>query len=334
MEDEVGRAGLDEAEWWSGSKARAFISCGQKGAREREFARAIQTLVRNKGFVPYLAFENHSSKALTEGIYAHLRTADYFLFVDFQRENLEGTGECRGSLFSNQELAIASFLEVNSLYFVERGIREREGVLGSIQGNPIIFESRDDLVSQVAHEIEAANWNPRDRRELRIERTQGECQAADAPAIGSGKATRVRYYHVRLRNSSTRIPATDCTVQVLGIRQVGHGGVIVPDVKEMKFKHITWPTVFIPPGTDREFDGMLVSEDSPNKAILGMLNNPYVDNSRITEICSVFGPGESEVDIVAYSREFAPARATLVIRLGSRIEEADLRLKGPSQSGG
>jgi hypothetical protein len=331
MENELTGAGHDEAEWWNGTKARVFISCGQRGEEEKRLAREIRGQIRRQGFVPYMAFEVHSSKALTEGIYAHLRSTDYFLFVDFRRERLGNSDECRGSLFSNQELAIASFLEVNSLYFLERGIKQRDGILGAIQGNPIEFSHRDQLISQVEHEIRAANWNTSDRREMRIERTQGECQAAVVPAEDPGKEARarvrVRYYHMTLRNLSTRITATDCKVQVLGIRQIDRVGVRVPDVIEMKWKHITWPTVSIPPETSREFDGMLIPEDIPHKAILGILNTPYVDSGRIVDQCSIFGPGNFEVDIVAYSREFAPAKATLVIHLGDKIEDADLSLK-------
>src|SRR5690349_6319273 len=122
MVEGVESAGADEVEWWTGTRARVFISCGQNGDREQEIAERVRDKLRGLGFCPYLAFEVHSSKALTDGIYAHLRTAEYFLFVDFARELLESGPDRRGSLFSNQELAIASYLELECLYFTEAGI--------------------------------------------------------------------------------------------------------------------------------------------------------------------------------------------------------------------
>lgn len=322
--------GADEEAWRNGKAARVFISCGQRSDEEKDLARAIKRKASEMGFCPYLAFEVHSSKALTEGIYDHLRTADYFLFIDFKRERLDPGEEHRGSLFSNQELSIASFLELDSLFFVEEGIKQLDGVLQYVQGNPVSFDARNLLVEKIEHEIRSAAWLPSSRSELRIERNKGQAEASiiPNPLPGHGsQGVRVRYYHLQLRNLSKRLLASDCVVQVLGIRQVGRMGVEVPDIVEMKFKHITFPTVFLPPGSVRQFDGMIIVEKKPAMAVLGVLNNSYVDSGAVIAQHTLYGPGDFEVNIVAYSREFAPAKATLLIHLGTDINSATLSIK-------
>jgi hypothetical protein len=49
-----------------------------------------------------------------------LETSDYFLFIDFKRERIRCPNIFRGSLFTNQELAIASFLGLESIVFQEK----------------------------------------------------------------------------------------------------------------------------------------------------------------------------------------------------------------------
>ena len=53
-------------------------------------------------------------------IFDQFEKSDYFVFIDFKRENLSSKPAVhRGSLFSNQELAIASFLEIPAVILHE-----------------------------------------------------------------------------------------------------------------------------------------------------------------------------------------------------------------------
>jgi hypothetical protein len=99
-----------------------------------------------------------------------------------------------------------------------------------------------------------------------------------------------------------------------------------PDAVELKFKHVTWPTVSIPPSGVRQFDGVIVPEGTPDRALLGILNPIYVDSQRAQLQHTIIGPGDFEVGLVAYSREFAPARATLRIHLGASIDDVRVDL--------
>jgi hypothetical protein len=326
--EEASGFGADEHDWWVSSKARVFISCGQKYEEEKRLAGEIRTLVRKLGFAPYLAFRIQASKALTEGIYAHLRTADYFLFVDVVRETLDSSPVRRGSVFSNQELAIASYLELDSLYFVEAGVKERDGIIGAIQGNAIPFSDRTNLLSQVEEGIHEALWGASQRRELRIERNPVQFNHARIP-INRAETQWVEalYYHVGLRNLHERTLATGCIVQVEKIRNLSLRTEGAPDPVEMKFKHINLPIVSIPPDAVRLFDGMFVTFHNPSTAILGIYSRTYIDSQDAVAQHTLTGPGDFEVDLVAFSREFSPARATLLAHLGTRIDDVRLTLK-------
>jgi hypothetical protein len=328
MVDDAGKsqedsgAGQDDVNWWTGDSARVFISCGQ-GKGEESTAGKIRDLVRDKGFAPYLAIEVHSPQAITQGIYQKLTTADYFLFVDFAREQVGESDERRGSLFSNQELGIASYLEIETLPFLQEGV-SLEGILRYIQGNPIRFKSVTDLLEKIKHEISIAGWQPLSRKELTIEREPGEVNAAWIPQTdpSSGKqfALPVHYYHLALHNRHWRLLATNCIVHILG-------------VKNMETGRVTSPSVAVPPHSKRQFDGVLVPDGNPTMAIVGILNPGNIDSGSIIEQHKIQGPGDFELDLVAYSREFRPAKATASLHLGTGLDDVKFSILKPKHGG-
>lgn len=318
-------SGADDVEWWTGSKARVFISCGQSTS-EGGVAGRIRDLVRELGFCPYFAVEAHSSKAITEGIYQRLATAEYFLFADFPRS--EPGGFVRGSLFSNQELGIASYLELEFLPFLHQSL-PLEGILKYIQGNPVRFSSEEDLLEKIRRETRAAGWNPTSRRELEILRDPREFTNAAIPATsteGQQGWAPVRYYHLAVRNRHWRLMATDCIVHLLGVRKVASGEVAHPDTVELKFKHVTSQSISLPPSSAREFDGVLVPEAQPSMAVVGILNPTGIDSASIVEQHKIQGPGDFELDLAAYSRGFRPARAIVRLHLGTSLDDVRLEM--------
>src|SRR6266571_4187938 len=97
-----------------GLRARVFISCGQsKHSDEVETARKIARRLQELGFDPYIAVEEQTLRGLKENIFSQIENSEYFVFVDFKREQLVSNDPPmhRGSLFSHQELALASFLD-------------------------------------------------------------------------------------------------------------------------------------------------------------------------------------------------------------------------------
>src|SRR6266852_3716225 len=90
-------------------RARVFISCGQsKGSDERETAAAIAKRLETLGFEPWIAVEEQTLNGIKDHIFETLGNSEYFIFVDFKRERFVETSDHRGSLFSHQELAVAS----------------------------------------------------------------------------------------------------------------------------------------------------------------------------------------------------------------------------------
>jgi len=97
-----------------------------------------------------------------------LAASEYFVFVDFKRERLNDTIECRGSLFSHQELAIASFLDLEVLAFQEAGVKQSDGIMGFLQANAISFTDRpltaerycrESAVAGVAYQLASRTRN-------------------------------------------------------------------------------------------------------------------------------------------------------------------------------
>jgi len=94
-------------------KAQIFLSCGQN-PEESPIAEAIKKKINNDvqlGFECYVACEVQDLRDLRDVIFKRLEESDYFIFIDFKREELkkdkDGKSIYRGSLFANQELAVA-----------------------------------------------------------------------------------------------------------------------------------------------------------------------------------------------------------------------------------
>jgi len=135
--------------------ARVFISCGQR-AGEREIAQAVAQWFTNRGFRPYVALEAQSIQDVNAGIIGELRRSDYYVFIDFRRELLDGTEQpaYRGSLFSHQELAIAYTMGFeHAVFFRESGVR-LEGVSAYTASNATGFEDRSRVPDLVADAVQ------------------------------------------------------------------------------------------------------------------------------------------------------------------------------------
>jgi hypothetical protein len=152
--------------------AKIFVSCGQKHERERAAAAAVKAMLEGLGFDVYVAIQAQSIEDVNSGIIRHLERSDYYLFVDFRREDLVDAAAslwhrraARGSLFTHQELAVAyvfGFQDV--LFFQEPGVQV-EGLLAYLGANPIPFESNDELVASVCRSV-GERWSVNYSRSL------------------------------------------------------------------------------------------------------------------------------------------------------------------------
>ena len=199
-------------------KTKVFISCGQRdNTDELKIAQQVADLLRGKDNEPYIAKMIQGLGALTQEIYKQLDDSEYFLFIDFKRERIcsEISGiQHRGSLFSHQELAIASYLEKHCLTFQEDGLR-LEGIQPFIISNPHIFKTSEDLLKQINKEVNI-KWHTGWKNELEIIEANPIFQ--DARMFGGPMDNHnTRWYHVAVNNNHPFKHAKNCYAYIMGV---------------------------------------------------------------------------------------------------------------------
>ena len=138
-------------------KDRVFISCGQRSQDERRLGKAIIRLVdENTSFEGYFAEDQKSLDGVTRNIFQAIYNSAAFIAVMHRRDQLgSDDGTFRGSVWVEQEIAIAAFLvqvlgtKLPNRVFIQSGIK-REGVRGFILLNAIEFDDNDEVLTKLA----------------------------------------------------------------------------------------------------------------------------------------------------------------------------------------
>lgn len=319
------------------TRARVFISCGQqKDTEEVQIAADLSQKLHKLGFDPYVAVAEQTLKGVKENIFRKLSESEYFLFIDFKRERLcsfengglTDTQRHRGSLFSNQELALATYLEIDCAAFREIGVREEDGILGFIQANCVPFNDRRSLVDVVMKTIEDKDrgWHPNWRNELVIRRDNGrEYDHVDFVFLPSNKNP-ARYYHVEVKNLHRSRIARNCTVYLEKWLNVSDGKEVTPELVEFKWKGVSTIAVTIPPGKSRPFDAFHIFYATPKTVTFGF--NPHiVDFTGYRQLYTLPHASEHDLSFVVFSDNFAPARQTLRLSMGAKLDDVDCSRK-------
>ena len=248
------------------SKARVFLSCGQiTGRDESAIAREIaRRLASECGFQCYIAVDDHSSIGLRENIFRQLELADYFVFIDFIRDEFKD-GQHRGSLFSHQELAVASYLEIPILPFQESGVKKLDGMLGVIHANALPFYNRADLpdvvINEVKKQLRKDDWTTSTRNELEFDVTP---IVEEHPVImANGSWGCARYVLIPVRNLHHRRAAVQCYAYVERIRNLGAGEHISVRTIELKWGGTSIPGVRIAAQGERLLTVLSTIRDAP-----------------------------------------------------------------------
>jgi hypothetical protein len=326
-------------------RSRVFISCGQqKGTDEVEIAQEIAQKLEKEGFEPYIAVEEQTLKGLKENIFRILSESEYLIFIDFKRERLYrenndtgkhresffsrfkrkrlDTGKHRGSLFSHQELAIATFLDIEALLFREKDVKGDDGILKFIQANAIEFSDRDLLPDKVIAKIKERRWDSTWKNELSLTRDEKDFDDR-VKAEGVYREGLARFYHIKVKNHHRQKIARDCVAYLEKIVDIKSGLEKPIELVEFKWKGVNTPGANIPPNNFRYLDAFHVYYDSQNIVILGI--NPFlVDFSGYEPLYMLEGPNTFELTFAVFSKNFSPARATFKLNIGNKMDNVEL----------
>jgi hypothetical protein len=300
-------------------RARVFISCGQSKQSDEvatagEVARRLQEL----GFDPYIAVEEQTLRGLKENIFEQLGTSEYLVFVDFKRELLSSADPPvhRGSLFSHQELALASYLNIPVLAFQESGVKRDDGILQFLQANATPFTDRNLLPNVIADEVRRRAWDPHMRNELALER--------DPEQRGDSlfdKDTHAGFFHIGVRNRHNSKTATNCYVYLEKATMLDPPTAIDCPAAELVWAGYSLPNVRIPPGTARKFDAFFIRHDVPSKLQF------HTFSTSPEFIPSVEGAGRYELTYLVVADSFPTARGSFILTLGTSLAATTLKSK-------
>jgi hypothetical protein len=322
-------------------RSRVFVSCGQRRTRrapapidELKAARAVGRALSKLGFVPYVATDRQSLRGIVENVLSELHRSEYLVFIDFIRDEVRdppnANGRYRGSLFSHQELAIATDLGIEILGFQETGLDPRDGFVGYVQGNVYQFRPMDrirlpELVTrQVKARIRSGEWATGWRRQLRVETEPGRT----GPAFDHLLQKDTLWFHLRLINDHRTVHAFSAAVFATKIRKfpVGRWQDLPPI--PLKFDLLTTTTNIVPAGESRRFNAFRATVPSPTVGV--MVYNPFiVDYPAIQKDFTLPGPARYVVRVEAISEGFDRVRRDFLITISKSANGCRLRDWGP-----
>lgn len=314
-------------------RARVFISCGQqKDSDEIKIAQEIADKLTDMGFDPYIAVTEQTLKGVKENIFRRLNESEYLIFVDFRRDRLADVRNGvlsdksvhRGSLFSNQELGIATYLGTECLAFQEQGVVELDGILRFIQANCMKFNNRSSLADTVANKVrEKINnkeWDPTWRYELRLRRRDSR---EYVPAyIGGEKSNLARFFHIEIQNLHRAQIAHNCIGYIERIKKLETGEETVPDLVELKWRGYTDLRASIPPQKSRYLDAFYITQVMPKTINLG-INRGAVDSTNLLEPYTFWEAYDCDLDYVVFSDNFPTVRQTFRLKMGDELDDIE-----------
>jgi hypothetical protein len=190
-------------------KSRVFLSCGQRPP-EIAVARQVEALLRARGFEVYVAINAQTILEINAGIIDELKNSDCYLFVNFRRDKMNG--KYRGSLFSNQELAIAYALKFERILIVNQSDLLSEGMLRYIGVNTETFNDFSDCCAVVERALDRSRWTADYTRRLIAD---GLRFSDEVIRYGAGYGELVgRFLYMDIHNGRPDIAALEATAKL------------------------------------------------------------------------------------------------------------------------
>jgi hypothetical protein len=216
--------------------AKVFISCGQKDDKETKVAQDVRAWFKSEGYDVFAASDVGSMLDLNGRVIAELRSSDYFLFINFAREEVSGeTGKFRrGSLYTNQELAAAISLDFTDSMriLINQKSAEPEGIFHSMVRNAAEFDTFDEVLRIVQGRVKLDRWSVAFSRHLSVEKERrGFKPVRYIDRFGE----RLLYIaHIDVRNARPDVAAYDCAMRLMKIYSERSGDIPSPDRERLK----------------------------------------------------------------------------------------------------
>lgn len=224
--------------------AKVFISCGQVCPEEKQVAQSLAMWLTSQGYHPYVAIQIQSFLDLNSGIIGELKTSDYYIFVNFRRDKISEEF-FRGSLFTNQELAIAYALDFeHMLLLTQKGIKP-EGMFKYMVSNIPEFTDSSEVIGLLQNALAVANWQPDYTRHLGIAFHQFTLN----PILyrdHTGERN-IRALQVSIRNSRRDLGAIGTILRLFNITDPNGNVIGSPDRSQLKasghpgYSQTIWP---------------------------------------------------------------------------------------------
>lgn len=281
-----------------------------------KIANAIADGLEQLGFDPYIAVQEQTLRGLKENIFEQLTKSEYYIFVDFKREQLQKTDPpvCRGSLFSHQELALASFLDIPLVALQESGVKQDDGILRFLQANALPFSDRNLVPDVIASEVQKRNWDPHWRNELVLERELGQFSDAQR-MIPNAQVELGRFFHVTVRNRHRHKTARNCYVYLERVINLDNSVEIPVKAVELKWAGYIMPNAHIPPGHTRRFDSFWRFHGSPTVVRF----NVYADSSEYIPKMPTHDEARYELSYLVVADNFPSSRGSFLLNLRNSL---------------
>lgn len=239
---------------------KVFISCGQATKPERDVARNFRKWLGKKGFDPYVAIETQSIQDVNSGIIGNLMSADYYIFIDFRREKInDSPEEYRGSLFTNQELAIAYTLGFDKTLFLQQSNIRLEGMAKYVLSNAGRFDNLEEIPKILKEEIKKRRWDPDYSRHLVPASIQMFRQAVQY--TDHTRSYNQYIWHAEIENRRHDFGAFSTIARLESI-QVGGNQITSPDKSYLKWAEQSGYERTILPRESAKFDAFAI-DDKP-----------------------------------------------------------------------
>jgi hypothetical protein len=262
-----------------------------------------------------LAAETHSSEALTECIFRQLEESEYFVFIDSKRDEI-GQGRHRGSLFVNQEIALAAYLKIPSLGFSEEGV-SREGIAGYQILNPIPFSSKEDILDHLAEYT--SEWDPTSVNELWL--SPGSVHKNYIIENQPGRPLS-DWWHITVHNRNKRKHALACSVYLSSIESLA-----TREAKEAPSAELQWAyypglfSVTILSNRKREVDGFFVLHEAQKISF----NARGTSSSSPFSQMPVLGKGIYKLEYLVTSSNFRLVRTFFILDFSQSVDSISFR---------